>query len=91
MRVSVVSIARNDAKARMPDEVVYDVETKIDAHTRCFEVLVASGLIGPHKVPHATFRDPADLRVFRHDQRPITDILRGVLDIYNREQAVLPA
>lgn len=91
MRVSVISIARNDAKARSPDEVVYDVRTEIDDHARTFEVVVASGKIGPHRVPYAAFRDPSELRIFRHDQRPITDILRGVLDVYNREKAMLPA
>jgi len=37
------------------------------------------------------FRDPSEMRIFRHDQRPITAILGGVLDVYNREQAMLPA
>jgi len=36
------------------------------------------------------FRDPGEMRIFRHDQRPLTAILSGVLDVYNREQALLP-
>jgi hypothetical protein len=42
-------------------------------------------------VPYVTFRDTSELRIFRHDQRPITNILRSVIDLYNREQAMLTA
>jgi len=91
MEVDVLSIERNDAKASGPREVVYDVKTKIDAQDRIFEVFVATGKIGSDPISYAAFRDPGEMRIFRHDQRPITAILRGVLDAYNREQAMLPA
>ncbi len=91
MTVYVLSIKRNAAKASGPHEVVYDVRTEIDAQERTFEVLVATSKIGPHSVPYTTFRDPSELRIFRHDQRPITDILKAVTNVYNREQAMLPA
>ncbi len=91
MKVSVQGIERNDAKVSGPREVVYDVKTEIDAQERTFEVCVSIEQIGSSPVPCAMFRDPSEMRIFRHDQRPITAILRGVLDVYNREQAMLPA
>jgi predicted fused transcriptional regulator/phosphomethylpyrimidine kinase len=89
MEVDVLSIERND-KASGPREAAYDVKTKINDQERTFEVLVATGKIGPDPISYAVFRDPGEMRLFRHDQRPLTDILRGVLDVYNREQALLP-
>jgi hypothetical protein len=90
MEVDVLGIERND-KASGPRETVYDVKTTIDAQDHTFEVLVATGNIGPDPISYAAFRDPGEMRIFRHDQRPITAILRGVLDVYNRERAALPA
>ena len=89
MKVDVLSITRNEG-ASGPHEAVYDVETKIDGQDRTFEALVAIGQIGSDSISYAMFRDPSEMRIFRHDQRPITAILRGVLDVYNREQALLP-
>jgi len=89
MNVSVQGIERNDAKASGPLDAVYDVKTEIDAQERTFEVRVSIEQIGSSPVPCAMFRDPGEMRIFRHDQRPITAILRGVLDAYNREQALL--
>lgn len=89
MEVAVLSIERND-KASGPREAAYAVKTKIDDQERTFEVLVTTGKIGPTPISYAMFRDPGEMRLFRHDQRPITAILRGVLDVYNREQALLP-
>jgi predicted fused transcriptional regulator/phosphomethylpyrimidine kinase len=88
MEVDVLSIERND-KASGPREAAYDVKTTIDGRDRTFEVLVATGKIGPDPISYAVFRDPSEMRLFKHDQRPITDILRGVLDVCNREQALL--
>jgi len=89
--VSMVSIERNDTKVRDPHEVVYDVTIRVDAQDRTFEVFVATGKIGSHAIPYATFRDTSELRIFRYDQRPITDMLRAALGVYNRERAMLPA
>lgn len=90
MNVNVQGIKRNDAKASGAREVVYDVKTEIDAQERTFEVCVSIEQIGSSLVPCAMFRDPGEMRLFRHDQRPISAILRGVLAVYNREQALLP-
>ncbi len=87
MEVDVLSITRND-KASEPREAAYDVKTTIDNQERTFEALVAIRKIGPDPISYAVFRDPGEMHLFRHDQRPITDILRGVLDVYNREQAL---
>ncbi len=89
MEVDVLSIERND-KASGPRVAAYDVKTTVDDQDRTFEALVATGKIGPAPISYAMFRDPGAMRLFRHDQRPITAILRGVLDVYNREQALLP-
>lgn len=90
MRVQVLNIERNEAKAHGPDEAVYDVGTEIDGRIHTFEVLVATGKIGNDVVPYATFRDPDELRIFAHDHRPITDILRRVTAVHNHEPVVLP-
>ncbi len=89
MEVDVLSIERNEG-ASGPREAAYDVKTKIDGQERTFEVLVTMGKIGPAPISYAMFRDLGEMRIFRHDQRPITAILKGVLDVYNREQALLP-
>lgn len=91
MRVQVLNIERNEAKAHGPDEAVYDIATEIDDRVHTFEVLVATGKIGNDVVPYATFRDLDELRIFAYDHRPITDILRRVTAIHNHEPVVLPA
>ncbi len=91
MGVHVLTIERNDAKAHGPHEVVYDVGIEIDARPYAFEVLVGARKIGADLVPYATFRDPDELRIFAHDHRPITEILRKVTAAHNHAPAVLPA
>lgn len=91
MKFVVRGIERNDAKARGPREVVYDIKTVIDDQDRTFEVVVSIEQIGPGQAPCATFRDTSEVRIFRYDQRPISDMLRAVLGVYNRERAMLPA
>lgn len=91
MDVTVQDIARHAAKVSDPREVIYAVRITIDGQDRLFEVRVTLEQIGPELVPCATFRDPNAMRIFRQDQRAITDILRGVLDVYNREKTLLPA
>ncbi len=89
MEVDVLRIERN-AKASGPHEIAYDVKTRINGRDGAFEALVATGHVGPDPISYAMFRDPGEMRIFRHDQRPLTAILSGVLDVYNREQALLP-
>lgn len=91
MNVTVRDIARNDAKASGPGEAVYEVETTLDGQDRTFAVRVAIEQIGTERVPCAAFRNPDEMRVFRYDQRALSDILRSVLDVYNREKAILSA
>ncbi len=83
MDVSVLSIARNGAKAHDGHDVVYDVSTEIDAIPHTFAVLVGARKIGADAVPYATFRDPDELRIFAHDHRPITEIIRRVIAAHN--------
>ncbi len=94
MDVSVLRIARHEAKAHDGHDVVYDVSTEIDAIPHTFAVLVGARQIGADAVPYATFRDPDELRIFARDHRPITEIIRRVIAAHNghdHEPVVLPA
>ena len=90
MALQVLRIERNDAKGRGRREFVYDVTVEIDAKPYIFEVLVGVRSIGSDPVPYATFRNPDALRVFAADHRPITEILRKVTAVHNRELVALP-